>query len=66
MKTKKFPILDIILLEFSCFAFALFAVGICPWLQRWLTEEVCPWYLLIIAVLLGIKPLITFFGQKAR
>jgi len=65
MKAKKFSIIDLILIELSSIAVALFSVAICPWLQRWLTEGVWAWYLLIVCVILGIKPMITFFGQKS-
>ena len=63
MKAKKYTCLDIALIKFAVIAFVLFAVAMCPWLQNWLLE-VCPWYLLIAAILLSIKPVITFFGQK--
>ncbi|MFC2107192.1 hypothetical protein ACFLRY_02530 [Bacteroidota bacterium] len=63
MKAKKYTCLDIALIKLAVIAFVLFAVAMCPWLQNWLLE-VSPWYLLIAAILLAIKPIITFFGQK--
>lgn len=62
-RTNKFGCCDFILTKLAIIALTLFVIGIWPAAMSWV-HSVNPWYFLIVAVILLIKPFYRLFIKK--